>query len=64
MAEFFVNKQADSDHTVHLSTCGQLPAQEQLMYIGSYASAQAAYKIATGYYPAVSYCPDCLPKAS
>ena len=65
MAEFYVKKPVGEGviAPVHLSTCSQLPEPESLMYLGSYASAEVAYKLANGYFPEVGFCPDCLQKA-
>lgn len=63
MAEFYIDKSGTSEdtHTVHKATCGELPAGDSLFYIGFYASAEAAVKIAEGYFHKVGTCKDCLP---
>ncbi|MFT3931161.1 MAG: hypothetical protein QM709_12785 [Spongiibacteraceae bacterium] len=62
MAEFYVtlNEDAQGSRIVHRTTCLQLPVVDSLRYIGSYASGEAAYDIAKGYYHSVDYCPACL----
>lgn len=63
MAEFYVEKTISEQDTriIHNSKCGSLPADESLMYIGSYASVEAAQNIAGGYFPKVDCCPECTP---
>lgn len=60
--EFYVNKTATTatPHLVHKTGCSQMPENSGLLYIGSYASADAAVKIATGYFSPVDCCPACL----
>lgn len=62
MAEFYVtlNEGEQGSRVVHRNICAQLPAKDSLRYIGSYASREAAFDLARGYYNAVSYCPVCL----
>lgn len=64
MAEFYVdpNTNTEGSRLVHRNTCAQLPATDSLRYIGSYASREAAFSIAKGYYHGVAYCPACLEK--
>lgn len=64
MAEFYVdpNSNAEGFHLVHRNTCAQLPAAATLRYLGSYASREAAFSLANGYYRGVVYCPACLVK--
>jgi hypothetical protein len=66
MAEFYVNLDLLSDATrpVHRADCAQLPATDTLLYLGSYASAEAAYDKATNRLEGVIFCPDCLSKAA
>lgn len=62
MAEFFVERHplADGSRSVHRTTCAQLPALETLQYLGSYASNEAALKLANGLYHGVGGCPACI----
>jgi hypothetical protein len=60
--EFYVNKTKteETGHLVHKSTCSSLPATDSLMYIGSYASGEAAFSIANGMLSPVAFCPACF----
>ena len=66
MAEFFVAKTADGEngHLVHDKDCGAIAPVDAFKYLGSFASQEAAYKKAKGFFYAVSYCPSCLAKES
>ena len=61
MALFYVEKGTNQagEHLVHSSTCSSLPAEESMIYVGSYA--QAPVKEVTDRYVRVATCPNCLP---
>lgn len=61
MALFYIEKGTNDagDHLIHSSTCTSLPAEEAMIYMGSYA--KAPVKEATDRYVTVSTCPNCLP---
>ncbi len=61
MAEFFVDKsETKSGHVIHDKDCNMITPVENFKYLGSYASALAAHKKASGLYNKVDYCPTCL----
>jgi len=62
MAEFFVSKEETEQlgHVVHDKDCAQITPVENFKYLGSFASSDAAYKKAVGFFYQVSYCPQCL----
>ena len=64
MAEFYIEKAAQdtADHLLHFSSCAQLPPPADLIYLGSIASFDSAWKAGKGYYNAVSACPACADK--
>lgn len=64
MAEFYVHRepQPDTSHLVHDKDCGEVITTGKFMYLGSYSTAEAAFKKATGLYDPVDYCPNCLAK--
>ena len=61
MALFYIEKGTNEagDHLIHSSTCACLPAEDSMIYMGSYA--QAPVKEATDRYKTVSTCATCLP---
>jgi hypothetical protein len=61
MALFYIERGTNEagEHLIHSSTCSSLPAEETMIYMGSYA--QAPVKEATDRYVTVSTCPNCLP---
>lgn len=63
MAEFYVTKTPveNAVHKLHRNDCAALPAVNGLLYLGSYATREAAYKLAMGYYDQVENCPACFP---
>lgn len=65
MAEFYVTKTPTdaAAHKLHRNDCKELPAVDSLLYLGSYATRDAAYKLAIGYYNQVEDCPSCFPAA-
>lgn len=66
MAEFYVNQAPDSDgaRPVHRDACKQLPQQDTLLYLGSFASGEAAFDKANGLLAGVTFCPHCLASAA
>lgn len=66
MAEFYIEreKNASGTHAIHFSTCDELPAMGELLYLGSIASYESAEKQGYGYYNEVSACPKCAAKYS
>lgn len=62
MAEFYVTNEVvgESGNVVHSKTCESLPDSETLRYLGSFATADAAYNKAKGFCYQVSTCPACL----
>ncbi len=71
MAEFYITKSAvapsatgtEASHKIYDAVSENLPPIDTLRYLGSYASKEAAFSKARGYYDNVSYS-DCLTKAS
>lgn len=61
MALFFVDAEpsATQGHRLHREGCTQLPAAAQQVYVGSYATASAAFAVVPLLYTPVSYCPQC-----
>ncbi len=64
MAEFYVHRQPSSEnsHQVHDKDCTAISPAKDFMYLGSFATAQAAFKKASGFFDPISYCPACLSK--
>jgi len=62
MAKFYLDTQSQPEvgNQIHDSECSQLPAREQLQYIGSYSNPQAARTDVKMFHEKVSYCPHCL----
>ena len=58
---FYVNKKAqdNGDHEVHRATCTWLPDAENRLYLGDFATAQAALCEARKYYNDVDGCYYC-----
>lgn len=61
---FYVNKNAqpNGDHEVHRSNCAWLPDVENGIYLGDFATAQAAVREAHKYYSQVDGCYYCCPE--
>ena len=55
---FYVNKYAQptGEHEVHRSNCAWLPDAENRIYLGDFATSQAAVKEARKYYSCVDGC--------
>ena len=63
MAEFVLEK-TDAEEmafAVHNLNCATAKGKEDMLYLGSYSNALAAYNKAIGLHSGVGYCPDCLP---
>ena len=58
---FYVNTNAqpNGDHEVHRSTCAWLPDVENRIYLGDFATSQAAVREARKYYSQVDGCYYC-----
>jgi len=61
MALYFIDteKKADAGHQVHREGCSKMPAKESLYYVGSFATAKAAYDVSPLIYSPASCCPEC-----
>ncbi|WP_317931910.1 hypothetical protein [Halioxenophilus sp. WMMB6] len=67
MAEFFVAKEQTTEqegHLVHDKDCSHIAPVEDFKYLGSFATKEAAFKKAAGYFYTVNYCPSCLATAA
>ena len=62
---FYVNKYAQptGEHEVHSSNCAWLPDAENRIYLGDFATSQAAVKEARKYYSCVDGCKHCCPES-
>lgn len=62
---FYVNKYAQptGEHEVHRSNCAWLPDEENRIYLGDFATSQAAVKEARKYYSCVDGCKHCCPES-
>ena len=62
---FYVNKYAQptGEHEVHRSNCAWLPDAENRIYLGDFATSQAAVKEARKYYSCVDVCKHCCPES-
>lgn len=62
---FYVNKYAQptGEHEVHRSNCAWLPDAESRIYLGDFATSQAAVKEARKYYSCVDGCKHCCPES-
>lgn len=62
---FYVNKYAQptGEHEVHCSNCAWLPDAENRIYLGDFATSQAAVKEARKYYSCVDGCKHCCPES-
>ena len=62
---FYVNKYAQptGEHEVHRSNCAWLPDAEIRIYLGDFATSQAAVKEARKYYSCVDGCKHCCPES-
>ena len=62
---FYVNKYAQptGEHEVHRSNCACLPDAENRIYLGDFATSQAAVKEARKYYSCVDGCKHCCPES-
>ena len=63
--KFYVNKNAQSggEHEVHRSNCAWQPDAENRIYLGDFATSQAAVKEARKYYSCVDGCKHCCPES-
>ena len=61
---FYVNKNAqpNGDYVIHRVTCRWLPDAENRVYIGDFATSQAAVWEARNYYARVNGCYHCCPE--
>jgi len=59
--QYYVNKNAQSngDHEVHEKTCSHLPEDENLVYLGNFASCYPAVVEAKKHYPQSNGCFYC-----
>ena len=64
MAEFYLEKTAQSagEHLVHFDNCTAMPKRQEMIYLGSIASFESAWKSGKSYYNAISACPTCASK--
>ena len=62
---FYVNKYAQptGEHEGHRSNCAWLPDAENRIYLGDFATSQAAVKEARKYYSCVDGCKHCCPES-
>ena len=62
---FYVNKiaQPNGDHEVHRATCSWLPNVENRIYVGDFATSQAAVREARKYFAKVNGCYYCCPES-
>lgn len=62
MSEFYVEKKATEagEHIVHNARCTSMPQTEDMHYLGSFYSAQAAVNLVSDRYTKVSTCPECV----
>ena len=62
---FYVNKYAQptGEHEVHRSNCAWLSDAENRIYLGDFATSQAAVKEARKYYSCVDGCKHCCPES-
>lgn len=62
---FYVNKYAQptGEHEVHRSNCAWLPDAENRIYLGDFATSQAAVQKARQYYACVDGCEHCCPES-
>lgn len=62
---FYVKKYAQptGEHEVHRSDCAWLPDAENRIYLGDFATSQAAVKEARKYYSCVDGCKHCCPES-
>ena len=65
LMRFYVNTNAqpNGDHEVHRSTCAWLPDVENRIYLGDFATSQAAVREARKYYSQVDGCYYCCPES-
>lgn len=65
LIRFYVNKYAQptGEHEVHRSNCAWLPDAENRIYLGDFATSQAAVKEARKYYSCVDGCKHCCPES-
>ncbi|MAS26591.1 MAG: hypothetical protein CMI08_17355 [Oceanospirillaceae bacterium] len=66
MALYFIDteKKGDAGHQVHREGCAHLPEKDKLYFVGSFATAKAAYDVSPLIYSPASYCPECSGKAA
>lgn len=62
--QFYVNKNAQptGEHEVHRATCSFLPDASNRIYLGDFATSQAAVQEARKYYSCVDGCAYCCPE--
>lgn len=62
---FYVNRiaQPNGDHEVHRATCSWLPNVENRIYLGDFATSQAAVREARKYFAKVNGCYYCCPES-
>lgn len=63
--QFYVNKNAqpNGDHEVHRATCLWLPNAANRIYLGDFATSQAAVMAARKYFYQVDGCAYCCPES-
>ena len=61
MYKYYVNKNAqkNGDHEVHKLGCSYIPASENRMYLGEFATCRSAVTKAKEYYPQSNGCYYC-----
>ena len=62
---FYVNKNAqpNGDHEVHRSTCAWLPDVENRIYLGDFATSQAAVQVTYSEHSELAGCCFCCPES-
>ncbi len=62
---YYVNKNAqpNGDHEVHCATCYWLPNAENRIYLGDFATSQAAVTEARKYFYQADGCAYCCPES-
>lgn len=61
MALFFLDAESKDSkgHQMHREGCSQMPARDKQVYVGSFATASAAFSVVPLIWSPVSYCPQC-----
>ncbi|WP_163709387.1 hypothetical protein [Mangrovibacterium lignilyticum] len=64
MTNYYVNKnsQHNGDHEVHSSSCLNLPAEFNRIFLGCFADCKSAVKEAKKTYPKSNGCYHCIPE--